>query len=75
LNTGICFKFYSYLLPISIIRFQKKGGEIKQRKVSSIEELADEFDAVVNCTGLGARFICGDTKLTPMRGQVIRVSD
>ena len=28
---------------------------------------------MVNCTGLGARTLCSDSNLTPIRGQVVRV--
>ena len=45
-----------------------------QRKVQSLQELAGEFDAVVNCTGLGARWLCEDYFMAPIRGQVTRVS-
>ena len=37
-------------------------------------KLADSYDVVVNCTGFGARELCGDSLVEPVRGQVIRVS-
>lgn len=38
-----------------------------------VHRLADlEADVVVNCTGLGARSLCGDERVTPIRGVVVR---
>lgn len=31
------------------------------------------YDVVMNCTGLGAQQLCGDRKMVPIRGQVIKV--
>ena len=36
-------------------------------------QLSDSYDLVINCTGFGARKLCGDTSIEPVRGQVIRV--
>jgi len=36
-------------------------------------QLCEEFDLVVNCTGLGAEELAGDASLVPVRGQVIKV--
>ncbi len=43
-------------------------------RIGHLDRLADAFDgvdAVVNCTGLGARELVDDTTLLPVRGQVI----
>lgn len=37
-------------------------------------KLAGSYDVVVNCTGMGARWLCNDESVEPVRGQVIRVS-
>lgn len=42
--------------------------------LQSLTELAAEFDAVVNCAGLGARALAADAALVPVRGQVVRVA-
>ena len=31
------------------------------------------FDVVVNCTGFGAKSLCKDPKMVPIRGQVFKV--
>lgn len=63
--------YLDYLLE----RLAGTGGQIEQRAVSSLEEAADEARVIVNCTGLGARELLGDASMTPIRGQVVRVSN
>lgn len=36
-------------------------------------ELQPSFDIVVNCSGLGSRQLVGDSTISPVRGQVLRV--
>lgn len=49
----------------------KRGGKIIVQKVDSFKSLT-EFDLVFNCTGMGARKLCNDHDLVPLRGQVIK---
>lgn len=51
------------------------GGIFKQRKIFDFEELSDDFDVIVNCTGLGARELCDDPKLYPVKGQLVIVEN
>ncbi|XP_063958843.1 D-aspartate oxidase-like [Lytechinus pictus] len=60
-------------LPYLMKRFLQKGGKAIQRKVDSFGEFAGVYDVVVNCTGLGAKFLAQDDALEPLRGQIIRV--
>ena len=46
------------------------GGRALQTKVASLEILSKDYDIVINCCGLGARELCGDKAVVPMRGQV-----
>lgn len=55
-------------------RFTGSGGRIEHRFVSSLEEIEDSR-VVVNCAGLGARELVGDTSMNPIRGQILRVSN
>lgn len=55
-------------------RFERLGGRILVREVGSIDEVFAAHDVVVNCTGLGARELVGDTSVYPIRGQVVRVA-
>ncbi|HSX18571.1 MAG TPA: FAD-dependent oxidoreductase [Candidatus Saccharimonadales bacterium] len=49
------------------------GGEIIQKNVESINAAFEDYDIVVNCTGLGSRDLFGDKSVYPVRGQMIRV--
>ncbi|KAK7074694.1 hypothetical protein SK128_019903 [Halocaridina rubra] len=64
-----CRRYQPYLTNI----FKRRGGRIIQRKITSFEELADDFDIVCNCSGIGAKELCGDMTVTPIRGQVFKV--
>lgn len=54
-------------------RFVASGGEVERSAVPTLEEAAEGSDAVVNCTGLGARKLLDDKEMVPIRGQVVRV--
>ena len=56
-------------------RVAKLGGQLASRTISSLASAASGVDAVVNCTGLGARELCDDDRLVPVRGQIVRVED
>jgi len=60
-------------LPFLLKKFKSRGGVVVNRRIESFEELAAEFDFVVNCTGFGSRALCKDSNLTPIRGQVLKV--
>jgi D-amino-acid oxidase len=59
-------------LPWLADRLRALGGRIVQRTVRSLDEL--DADAVVNCAGLGARELAGDSSLNAVRGQIVRVA-
>jgi D-amino-acid oxidase len=60
--------YLGYLLD----RFIGSGGHVEHRAVSSLEEAGDGH-VVVNCAGLGARELVGDSSMEPIRGQIVRV--
>ena len=60
-------------LPWLEARFASLGGMIEQRALSSLDHALTAAEVVVNCSGLGARELCGDVALHPVRGQVVRV--
>ncbi len=62
-------------LPWLMDRVEKLGGAIERRELAGLDEALAERDVVVNCSGLGARDLAGDTELVPIRGQVVRVRD
>jgi len=70
----------SDFLPWARQRFQAAGGKVINRQIESLKELqrhnftsGQEFDVVFNCTGFGAKWLCNDSKLVPVRGQVMKV--
>uniref|UniRef100_A0A3P8T728 D-aspartate oxidase n=1 Tax=Amphiprion percula TaxID=161767 RepID=A0A3P8T728_AMPPE len=63
----------STYLPWLEKRFRKAGGRVEQRKVNSLHELSNNFDIIVNCTGVGSRTLVGDNQVHPIRGQVLKM--
>ena len=61
--------YLRYLLE----RFTSAGRLVKQLVVNSLEEATRVARTVLNCTGLGARELVGDVRMTPIRGQIVRV--
>jgi D-amino-acid oxidase len=49
------------------------GGTRRQHQVRNMDEATAACDVVVNCTGLGARELCHDERLYPIRGQVVKI--
>jgi D-amino-acid oxidase len=60
-------------LPYLRAWFERLGGTIEVRRCDDLRELATPV--VVNCTGLGARELCGDAALVPIRGQLVYVEN
>lgn len=54
-------------------RAESLGVSIVVRRLSTVDDT--EGDAVVNCTGLGAREFVGDRLVVPVRGQVVRLAN
>lgn len=61
-------------LPWLVRRFEAVGGRIERRVVNDLASLTAPGRLVVNCTGLGARRLCGDEAVHPVRGQIVRVA-
>lgn len=46
-----------------------------QHKVENLQELCGQkYDVVINCSGVQAHNLVGDSSVQPVRGQVLRVS-
>jgi D-amino-acid oxidase len=57
-------------------RYRELGGRIVERHVERLEDCFDaETQCVVNCAGLGARQLAGDTTVVAVRGQVLHVAN
>ncbi len=64
--------YLKYLLS----NFQRDGGEVIIETVASLSSLVHRYPhviTIINCTGLGARELCGDERVYACRGQVIIV--
>lgn len=61
-------------LPWASDKFIQAGGKIKKYKIQSFSTLWPEYKVVVNCCGLGAKILCDDSKIVPIRGQVLKVN-
>jgi len=64
----------SVYIPWLRDRYLAEGGTIMDRTVGSLDEAFREAPLVVNCAGLGARSLTGDTRLHAVKGQVVRVA-
>lgn len=53
-------------------RFKAGGGRLERGTVSRLVDLGG---TVVNCAGIGARALTGDTALTPVRGQLVLLAN
>lgn len=62
-------------LPWLLDKFVSLDGKIEERKIASLTEAASYADSIVNCSGLGARELCGDERVVPGRGQVVRIKN
>jgi len=76
-RSGITFESYFaepfIFLPKLMEEIIRRGGKCIQKKVTSLAEVAASCDVLVNCSGLGARFLAGDETVEPASGQVLRV--
>lgn len=65
-----------YYIKWLLSEFQRAGGRIKRQTLTHINNVFDvDADAIVSCTGLGAKTLGGvqDTSMFPTRGQTIVV--
>ncbi|MCW3090571.1 MAG: FAD-dependent oxidoreductase [Ferruginibacter sp.] len=48
----------------------QRGVLFVEREINDFGEIAGQFDWVINCSALGARKLCNDDTVIPVRGQV-----
>jgi len=62
-------------LPRLFADVQRAGARVEQRMFGSLEEIESlDEPVVVNCLGLGAKDVCGDESMVPVRGQLVHMS-
>jgi len=63
-----------FYLPWMAQQVRLAGCKFAKRRIGSLAELSDQFDLVINCSGLGARRLVPDESVIPDRGILIKVS-
>lgn len=58
-------------LPWLYKQVQSKGATLKEQQVFDLYSLSIEYDVIINCSALGARELCNDKEVIPVRGQVV----
>ncbi|MBC7722510.1 MAG: FAD-binding oxidoreductase, partial [Pedobacter sp.] len=58
-------------LPYLQQQLLQKGVVFIEKNVTNLLDISHQFDAVVNCSGLGAKTLCNDEQIFPVRGQVL----
>ena len=56
-------------LPWLMNELQQMNIAIEEKEIQSFDEITDA-DVIINCSALGARQLCNDKELIPVRGQV-----
>ncbi|MBC3195082.1 FAD-dependent oxidoreductase [Pseudonocardia sp. C8] len=62
-------------LPWLAAEAQRRGITLEHKHIASLAAAGEGADLVVNCAGLGARTLVGDLSVTPVRGQIVRVTN
>ena len=57
-------------LPYLEQQLKEKGVIFTEQQIDNLNDFANGFDIVINCTALGARVLCNDEQVIPVRGQV-----
>lgn len=55
-------------------KFRSNKGVIAVRRLESLEEIASNYDIIINCSGIGAKELVSDASVHPIRGHIFRVS-
>ena len=61
-------------LPYLQQQLKHSGVTFIEKEVDDLNEFANSYDIVVNCSALGSRKLCNDEALIPVRGQVALLS-
>lgn len=61
--------------PWMLAAFEEAGGAVSYVELGSLSDISDDFDVVINCTGVFAKDIAHDYIVKPARGQVVVVKN
>ena len=71
---GVPLMDTSVYLDYLVRRFNDAGGVLNLNKhLANLEEAHPSSSAVINCSGIGARTLAGDSEVEPHRGQIVIV--
>lgn len=51
----------------------QKGAHFHVRELTSFSDISDDYDIIINCSGLGAKTLAHDPSVFPIRGQIVRL--
>ncbi|KAI7805084.1 D-aspartate oxidase, partial [Triplophysa rosa] len=71
--TTIKCECVSYL-PWLEKRFREAGGRIRCEKITGLQKVAQMYDIIVNCSGLGSSLLAKDEEVYPIRGEILKVN-
>ena len=60
-------------LPWLTSKLQNRGVKFEKRLLTSVDEISDNYDVIVNCTALGSMRLFNEKNMWPVRGQLIKV--
>ncbi|KAI1290939.1 D-aspartate oxidase [Halotydeus destructor] len=61
-------------MPYLTEKFTEAGGHVVKTTIDTFSDpLLDDYDVIVNCTGLRAKQLTGDFRMVPIRGQTLKV--
>ena len=61
--------------PWMVEQFEAAGGRIAHAELGALSDVSDDFDLVINCTGVFAKDMANDHIIKPARGQVVVVKN
>ena len=62
-----------YLKELRAFLAEDRRVTFVQKRIERLDELSEDADLVINCSGLGARQLANDPTVRPARGQVIPI--
>jgi D-amino-acid oxidase len=60
----------SIYLPFLLNKFQSLGGQLNIQEIKSLDELTNQYNVVVYCSGWEAKSLGKDPSIFPVRGQI-----
>jgi D-amino-acid oxidase len=64
-----------YYMQYLMAQLRRNEVEIIQKSIANLQDFINEsdYDVIINCVGLASSHLAQDSKITPIRGQILRV--